>query len=375
MILCCNQLDCTRACLESVLRWTRPPFELLLVNNGSTDGTAGYLEGIKGHPRPDRVEVIRNATNRGFPAGCNQAIARARGSSVVLLNNDTVVTEGWLDGLVARSIRDWPHVGLVGAVSNAAPPPQQVEADYDPRTLEGLDAFAARRRRDFAGKAMRVERLTGFCLLIRREVLDRVGHLDERYGPGFFDDDDLCVRAREAGFRLLLALDVFIHHHGSRTFAALGIDVRRQLETNFARFREKWGPERSAGYRFEAGASDRSPVVAAPRPRVSLCMIVKDEEGNLADCLASAVDLVDEVIVVDTGSTDRTARWRPVSGRASSSSPGSTTSPRPATNRSDMPAGTGSSGSTPTTGSTRKTGGGSDRSSTGWSRARTSPIR
>ncbi len=258
VILCCNQLDCTRACLESVLRWTRPPFELLLVDNGSTDGTAGYLEGIKGHPRPDRVEVIRNATNRGFPAGCNQAIARARGSSVVLLNNDTVVTEGWLDGLVARSIRDWPHVGLVGAVSNAAPPPQQVEADYDPRTLEGLDAFAARRRRDFACKAMRVERLTGFCLLIRREVLDRVGHLDERYGPGFFDDDDLCVRAREAGFRLLLALDVFIHHHGSRTFAALGIDVRRQLETNFARFREKWGPERSAGYRFEgARRTDR----------------------------------------------------------------------------------------------------------------------
>ena len=370
MILCCNQLESTRPCLESVLRWTRPPYELLLVDNGSTDGTAGYLEDVRARPGPDRVEVIRNATNRGFPAGCNQGIELARGRYLVLLNNDTVVTEGWLDGLVARAIHDWPNVGMVGAVSNSAAPPQQVNADYDARTLDGLESFAARRRREFAGRAIRVERLTGFCLLIRREVLDRVGRLDERYGLGFFDDDDLCVRAREAGFHLMLALDVFVHHHGSRTFAALGIDCRRQLEENFGRFREKWGPERSAGYRLDPSPADRS------RPGVSLCMIVKNEEVNLAECLASAAGLVGEVIVVDTGSTDRTRRGGArASVRGCSSSPGWTTSPPPATNRSATRRETGSSGSTPTTGSTRTIASGSDRSSPGWGGRRTSPIR
>jgi tetratricopeptide (TPR) repeat protein len=171
---------------------------------------------------------------------------------------------------------------------------------------------------------MRVERLTGFCLLVRREVFDRIGGLDERYGLGFFDDDDLCVRAREAGFQLFVALNVFVHHFGSRTFAGLGIDCRKQLDENFELFRTKWGPEHSAGYRPSAADSDSTsdkpsgtvtvePLNAVPervrsrsRPSVSLCLIVKNEKANLPDCLASAADLVGEVIVVDTGSTDGT---------------------------------------------------------------------
>ncbi len=302
VILCCNQIECTRACLESVLRWTRRPFELLLVDNGSTDETPGYLHEIRLRQEPDRVEVITNATNRGFPAGCNQAIERARGRFVVLLNNDTIVTEGWLDNMIAWSLHEWPSVGLVGVVSNSAASPQHVEYDYDFATLNGLDSFASRRRREFAGRAMRLDRLTSFCLLIRREVLDKIGNFDERFGLGFFDDDDLCVRAREAGFRLLVALDVFIHHSGSRTFAALGIDCRTQLETNFALFHEKWGPARSSGYRLPPAAT----AAQSARPQVSLCLIVKNEEANLADCLGSVCGLVDEMIVVDTGSTDRT---------------------------------------------------------------------
>ncbi len=200
VVICCDQLDATRACIESVFRWTRRPYELLLVNNGSTDATPGYLDSLRERPGPDRVEVIRNPTDRGFPAAFNQAIARSRGSCVVLLDNETVMTEGWLDGLVAWSTRDWPRVGLVGAVTNRAAAPQQVAPGYDAATLAGLDDFAARRRRDYAGQAIPVERLAGSCLLIRREVLDRIGTLDDRLGPGRFDDNDLCVRAARPDF-------------------------------------------------------------------------------------------------------------------------------------------------------------------------------
>jgi GT2 family glycosyltransferase len=79
LILCCNELAYTRLCLESVLGHTRSPYELVLVDNSSTDDTPAYLEEIRSRPGPVRVEVIRNATNVGFPAGCNQALARAQG--------------------------------------------------------------------------------------------------------------------------------------------------------------------------------------------------------------------------------------------------------------------------------------------------------
>ena len=160
-------------------------------------------------------------------------------------NNDGIVTEGWLDGLIACAEHD-PQVGLVGPVTNCASGPQQIPTDY--QDLAGMPAFAARLRQEKAGRALRVDRLTGFCLLVRREVFDQVGNFDEQFGLGFFDDDDLCVRAREAGFQLLVAEDVFVHHFGNRTFRGLGIDCKELLVSNFERFKNKWGSERAAGY-------------------------------------------------------------------------------------------------------------------------------
>ena len=169
-----------------------------------------------------------------------------------------------------------------------------------------------------------------------------MGQLDEGFGLGFFDDDDLCLRARRAGFRLAVALDCYVHHFGSRTFRSLGINTTQQLEQNLALYRAKWGTEEAARYTVpgtpvgavpapERAMSVSAPAAFAPalafcgdepliasvaprvvipavagRPRVSLTMIVKNEEHNLPDCLASVRDLVDEAVVIDTGSTDRT---------------------------------------------------------------------
>jgi glycosyltransferase involved in cell wall biosynthesis/predicted Zn-dependent protease len=323
IILCCNELEYTRLCLESVLRYTRKPYELIVVDNASTDGTPAYLEELRNRPEPERVLVIRNESNRGFAGGCNQAIAQARGHYSVFLNNDTVVTSEWLTRLVAWSLHDWPQVGLVGATSNYAPPPQRVVGEYP--SLDALEPFAAKQRVLNAGKAIQVTRLTGFCLLVRREVLQQIGGFDERYGAGFFEDDDFCLRAAQAGYHLLVATDVFIHHFGSRTFNGLKLDGRQQLKNNLEEFRKKWGDEHASHYQLppqpdrvvdspeqrEAIASSAAgslgePALCNGRMRVSLCMIVKNEEDNLRPCLQSVADLVDEMIVVDTGSTDGT---------------------------------------------------------------------
>ena len=206
---------------------------------------------------------------------------------MVFLNNDTVVTEGWLDRLIGWALHDWPQVGLVGPVTNYAAPPQQIPVEY--QRLDGLDAFAARRRREFAGQACEFERLSGFCLLARREVLDQVGDFDERFGLGFFDDDDLGLRVRQAGYKLLIAQDVFVHHFGSRTFAGLGIDCVQQLRDNLEQFKTKWGPKAAAPYRLPDGSKPtqrprrgRTPLTAGstatPRPALQQDLAVPDRQ-------------------------------------------------------------------------------------------------
>jgi hypothetical protein len=102
-------------------------------------------------------------------------------------------------------------------------------------------------------------------------VFEKVGGFDERFGLGFFDDDDLCVRALQAGFRLLVAQDVFVHHFGSRTFTALGIDCDQQLRSNFEQFHAKWGPEHSAGYRLPDPVGQASSL-PGPEGRLEACL-------------------------------------------------------------------------------------------------------
>src|SRR3954447_11243557 len=100
IIPCWNQLAFTRHCLQSVFRHTRLAFELIVIDNGSTDGTGAYLAGVTDAARVP-VTVIANIINQGFPAAINQGLRAARGAYLVLLNNDVVVKDGWLDQLVA----------------------------------------------------------------------------------------------------------------------------------------------------------------------------------------------------------------------------------------------------------------------------------
>src|SRR5262249_2335795 len=127
----------------------------------------------------DRVQVVLNPDNRGFPAGCNQGIRAARGRQVLLLNNDTLVTTGWLGRLLA-ALHSAPDVGLAGPCSNRVSGEQQVEVTYD--DVGGLDGFAWEWGKARAGGVEETDRLVGFCLLIRWAVIDAAGLLDEGFG-------------------------------------------------------------------------------------------------------------------------------------------------------------------------------------------------
>ncbi len=235
-ILTLNGSEHTRACLESIERSTAEPYELLLVDNGSSDGTVELLRDYAA--TRSHVRLVLNGANRGFAGGNNQALALARGEYVVLLNNDTIVTDGWLGRLIGALERT-PGAGLAGPVSNYVAGPQLVEAGY--ASVGEVAPFARAWARAHAGAVEPVARLIGFCLLLRREVVEAVGALDESFGAGNFEDDDLCLRARAAGFGCVIARDAFVHHTGSQTFIGERIDYGASLVRNRMVFERKWG--------------------------------------------------------------------------------------------------------------------------------------
>jgi hypothetical protein len=125
-------------------------------------------------------------------------------------------------------------IGLVGPMSNCAAPPQLVES-VPYRDLRAMHGFARQWHDQHRGKWFTAHKLLGFCLLMKRVVYETIGGLDERFGIGFFDDDDLAERARRAGFGLAVAQDLFVHHFGSRTFQGNGIDAEKLLDENARR--------------------------------------------------------------------------------------------------------------------------------------------
>jgi GT2 family glycosyltransferase len=294
IVPCWNQLSFTLLCLEALFRHTRPPWELIVVDNGSTDGTGLYLAGVRDSVSVP-VTLIGNERNVGFPRAINQGLEAAAGEYLVLLNNDAIVTEGWLDRLILLSSAHVPttsesddeddgglltangtndakarrgngmgalieqgrrdqrggrdrraEIGLLGPMSNYATPPQLVE-NVPYRTVHELHAFARRWRDEHLGQWFTATKLSGFCILMKRAVCEAIGGLDERFGMGLFDDDDLAMRARRAGFELAVARDLFVHHFGSRTFAGNGIDAGPLREENARQFAAKSGHHAPAG--------------------------------------------------------------------------------------------------------------------------------
>lgn len=226
-----NKRGLLNECIRAIRQYTCSPYEIIVVDDGSTDGTEEYC-------RQAGLTFIKKPCNSGFPQACNMGMKLASGDVIVLLNNDVIVSNGWLNHLLAALYAD-ERTGIVGPMTNYASGKQQVHHDYD--NLEQFHQIAAQVNQVDPNKHIRVQRIVGLCFVMKREVMNTVGLLDERFSPGHYEDDDYCLRARLHGYNIVMCGDVLVHHYGSSSFREHGEEQLQQLvQRNYERFKEKW---------------------------------------------------------------------------------------------------------------------------------------
>lgn len=233
IILTYNNLDKTRDCIESIRKYTdKNSYEIIVVDNNSTDDTKLFLE------EQDDIKVIFNESNVGFPMGCNIGIANAEETyDILLLNNDTIVTKNWLSNLKKCLYSD-EKIGAVGAVSNNGANLQEVDFTYN--NFDEMQNLASKNNISDVKKWEEKVCLIGYCLLIKREVMDQLNGLDEGYTPGYIEDNDLSLNIIKLGYRLMLCHDSFIHHYLGTSFRKDEDKFNKIILKNRDYFEKKW---------------------------------------------------------------------------------------------------------------------------------------
>jgi GT2 family glycosyltransferase len=236
LVVTYNSAEFVGLCLDSIFRnTTYPNIEIIAVDNASTDDT---VQRIRAYGQDNRLRLFCLDENRGFASGNNFAMEQASGEYVMFLNPDTLVTAGWLENLLRHLRRD-RTIGLLTAVTNFAGNEVKINVDY--RNQREMETFAAYVAKTHFGESFDVRVAPLYCALMPKPVWDRVGALDERFKMGMFEDDDLAMRVRAAGFRVVAARDCFIHHFGQGSFSKLSDEeYGRIFERNRLAFEAKW---------------------------------------------------------------------------------------------------------------------------------------
>ena len=225
-----NALEDVRRCLESVLSRTALDFALIVVNDGSGPETTTWLRQIAArHPV---IELIETDGPLGYTRSANRGLRAGTAPYVVLLNSDTIVPRLWAEDLL-QCLQTDERLGIVGPLSNAASwqsiPERFAEGGgweiNDLPVGYSVDEYGEVIHRITERAFPRVEFLNGFCLLMRRKVIEAIGYLDDDTFPqGYGEENDYCIRAREAGFQLAIADHCYVYHAKSRSFGTQARD-------------------------------------------------------------------------------------------------------------------------------------------------------
>ena len=287
IIICVhNALDDVRKCLDSIAACTSPPYRLIIVDDGSDPPTSRYLRDFM-NCQP--VVLLRHDKALGYTRAANAGLQASTAEYILLLNSDTIVAPSWLDRLVACA-ESKPNIGIVGPLSNTASwqsVPRIVEngdwasnvldSGLSPAQMSALVASCSVRAYP------RVGFLNGFCLLLRRRLMEEIGYFDEQaFGGGYGEENDYCLRATAAGWELAVAEDTYVYHAQSKSYSN---ERRRFL---YRRADEALWIKHGSRIETSLAATRDSLALAACRARVSVARTRVDVRTDLCRQYAGA---------------------------------------------------------------------------------------
>jgi GT2 family glycosyltransferase/tetratricopeptide (TPR) repeat protein len=293
---------------------TRVPLlhEVIVVDDSSPEDVS---EIVKRFPF---VKFLPNKENLGFGASCNRGFEASTGDAVLFLNSDTRVPRASLIRM-GQSLLASGTVGAVGPLTNNAGYNHMISPTLT--DLKNLERFAC----DFADRDVPdtdESMVVGFCLLVRRSVLEELGAFDLRYGRALYEDTDLVQRILRTGYKTRICRKAYVHHEGSKSLARMGEHPSIALARNKQIFLDRWHLDVETGFMPHLAGMGGGPITLNPErePKkvierlrkiahqqgISVCMIVRDEERVIGNALDSLLDVFPQVIVLDTGSVDRT---------------------------------------------------------------------
>ncbi len=214
-------------------------WDIIVVDNASPDAvTQASLQNAQA--QYPAVRFVFNPNNIGYAAGNNVGIRQATGDVVILLNSDTQVPVGMTERLAAHFLSN-PQLGMVGPVTNAAGNEQAIFAPAE--SIEGKIEQGLRYANSGSNELLTCYRMDFHCVAIARQVINKVGLLDEEFGRGYYEDFDYSLRVKQAGFNLRVAEDVFIYHRGSASFSKLPRETKELMKRNKKRMISKHGSQ------------------------------------------------------------------------------------------------------------------------------------
>jgi GT2 family glycosyltransferase/trans-aconitate methyltransferase len=218
--------------VESIRECTEGDYKIYCIDNNSKDGSVEYLRA------QDDILHIESTKILSFARSYNMLMTIAPDDYICLVNNDIVVTPEWNKRLT-NHFNMHSDLGLIGPVSNFASG-LQIKNDIKYKSKSELYNEAEKIYHEGLGGLRFCDRVAFFCVILKRELLVKVGFLDERFDPGNFEDDDYCLRTKKAGLKIAYCSDVFVHHYGSVTFKKRNLDYNRILQEQKNVFYAKW---------------------------------------------------------------------------------------------------------------------------------------
>lgn len=231
VVLAYNHLKYTKLCIESIYKYTSHiKFELITVNNGSSDGTETYFNSL---PNDKKIRIVNNV---GPVDGFNVGIECAEGKYTAAIGNDFILTENWLDNLIT-CIESDEFIGMVSPGANIVSNFQSIECKY--KSIDEMHEFAKNYNESNPKKWEERIRLLPCVLMCKTNFLKSIHGYDPRFYFGEFADDDISIRIRRAGYKLIYAGDTFVHHGGSITTGKEHVE-KRSLDVSKKVFIDKY---------------------------------------------------------------------------------------------------------------------------------------